>query len=176
MKKFEIKGYEDRYSITDSFEIIAHSKKRKDGYIFKEKIMRQRIGGSGYPMVSLIDSKGKKKSFLIHRLIAQSFIPNPDKKRCVNHINGIKTDNRIENLEWVTSKENNIHALSNGLRKKPSMPKGELSVGAKLVLDVHTGIFYGSMVDAAYAKGLNAGTVRATINNKKKFYHGLIYV
>lgn len=69
---------------------------------------------TGYFSVAF--SYGKKvKRFSVHRLVAITFIPNPERKRTVNHINGIKTDNRVENLEWATYKENIRHAFDNGL-------------------------------------------------------------
>tara|TARA_R110002126_G_scaffold221585_1_gene366802 strand:+ start:29 stop:508 length:480 start_codon:yes stop_codon:yes gene_type:complete len=59
----------------------------------------------GYMTVGLYKN-GKKKMFQVHRLLAIAFIPNPENKRCVDHINGIRDDNRLENLRWVTNKEN----------------------------------------------------------------------
>jgi hypothetical protein len=70
-----------------------------------------------YLYVGLYD-KPRKLLAPVHRLVAEAFIPNPDNKPEVNHINGIKTDNRAENLEWVTRKENEAHAFRIGLKKR----------------------------------------------------------
>lgn len=67
----------------------------------------------GYPTVLL--SKIVRKQHRVSRLVAEAFIPNPKNKRTVNHINGIKSDNRVENLEWMTHSENTQHALRTGL-------------------------------------------------------------
>lgn len=75
----------------------------------KEHILTIHITGRGYLFINLYKN-GKKKTGLIHRLLANAYIPNPENKPQINHKNGIKKDNRLENLEWVTSSENHIHA------------------------------------------------------------------
>lgn len=79
------------------------------------KIMKTYQINSGYHALKLIKN-GIRKSVLIHRLVAECFIPNPENKPEVNHIDGDKGNNRIDNLEWVTSSENKSHAYKTGLR------------------------------------------------------------
>ena len=82
----------------------------------KEGILKLCLCSMGYPMVSL-GINGKMKSKRVHRIVAETFISNPEGKPNINHINGIKTDNRMENLEWCTQKENVHHSEKNGLAK-----------------------------------------------------------
>lgn len=70
---------------------------------------------NGYHFVPLRRDGDIKSQQSIHRLVAKAFIPNPLKRRYVNHKNGIKNDNRVSNLEWVTKSENALHAIANGL-------------------------------------------------------------
>lgn len=120
--QFEIlKGSEGRYSISRSGVIKTHSwnviRPSKGSFFKKEKLIKQCLNRKGYSMVGLM-LYGKQTSIVVHRLVAIQWLQNPNNKPEVNHINGIKTDNRVENLEWVTTKENCQHASRIGLYSK----------------------------------------------------------
>ena len=83
----------------------------------KGQLMKGRMDVNGYIVIQLRNNKKQHKTF-IHRLVALAFIPNPENKPEVNHKNGIKHDNRLENLEWNTKKENGNHAALLGLTNK----------------------------------------------------------
>lgn len=95
----------------------------------KIAIMKPALDGSGYLRTMLVNDLGKTETIKVHRLIAKTFIPNPENKSDVNHINGIKTDNSIINLEWSTRKENVQHAHKNLTWNKA---KGESIAQSKL--------------------------------------------
>lgn len=97
--------YEDCYSISNLGRIKSKREKRSWAW----EILRSHITTNGYPRVKLCVN-GKRFYVAVHRLVAMTFITNTENKLTVNHINWIKTDNRVENLEWMTIKENTIHA------------------------------------------------------------------
>lgn len=100
------------------------------------KIMKAHIATKGNPYLSVcIKLKGrnsKSKTLKIHREVAKAFIPNPNNLRVVNHIDGNKLNNNVNNLEWCTDQENVIHAYKTGLAKGV---KGCNNVGSKLTED-----------------------------------------
>ena len=89
------------------------SKKRL--FTYKGKLVPFWITKKGYCRLT-ISINGIAKKYLVHRLVANAFIPNNDNKAQVNHINCVKADNRVENLEWVTNYENYLHSVENGLQ------------------------------------------------------------
>lgn len=111
-----IREFEDLYFVDDFGNVVAVPKMKSGGRKFDNnyRIMRQKMNKNGYMVVSLYNGRGYKTVF-VHRLIAEAFIPNPDNLPVVNHKNGIKSDNRIENLEWVTYSGNTRHAVDNNI-------------------------------------------------------------
>ncbi len=111
-----IKDYEDLYEISNFGRIKRIQKLSTNGHIVPNKILKNVFDSRGYPYISLLKNNIRSRC-AIHRAVAEAFIPNPENKPEVNHINGIKTDYRIENLEWCTHQENIQHAFRTGLIK-----------------------------------------------------------
>ena len=108
----DIKNYEGLYQISNFGRVKSLPRK---GTVKHERILKQCRDKYGYLQVIL--NNKTHKSCRIHKLVAQEFIPNPENKLTVNHKNGNKYDNKVENLEWNTIKENNDNAIRIGLNK-----------------------------------------------------------
>jgi hypothetical protein len=139
------------YYVTDKGEVYSSHKK---------SYLKQLKQNKGYLFVRLrINNITKVKT--VHRLVAKAYLPNPKSKLQVNHINGDKTDNRLENLEWVSPKENiNLYY---SLNKKPS---GH----TKFIIDTYTGIFYNSIAELAKLYNIKYPNLLMRIKRGKSRY------
>lgn len=100
----------------------AHGKQSE--YLRKGKILKQAINSHGYPCVTIKYLDGHQRVVGVHRLVALAFLPNPDNKPQINHIDGNKQNNHVSNLEWCTASENLKHAFRTGLNKGSHHRKG----------------------------------------------------
>jgi hypothetical protein len=115
----------------------------------------------------------KPKTFYVHRMLAETYLENPENKEFINHINGIKTDNRVENIEWVTRSENVKHCYDTGLKKyKPLHYKGKFGKEhnrSKAIIDVRTNKTYGSISEASRDLSMPVSTVHYNIGKHFQF-------
>jgi hypothetical protein len=134
----------------------------EDGRLYsykKNKFLKWVKESNGYFGIRLYQN-GKAIPLLQHRILAQSFIPNTENKREVNHINGLKQDNRLCNLQWVTPSENLKHAYDNGLRKAaPTYKK---------VFDVMVGTIYDSVMEAARINNISKQYLSDMLRGRRK--------
>jgi hypothetical protein len=152
----------------------------KDGKVFSHKtnkfLSNRNNKKTGYNYVVLY-TNNTHKNILVHRLVAIAYLQNPLNKRCVNHINGIKTDNRVENLEWNTHSENSKHAYNNGLSNMSYLcHKNKIKANNKLVINLLNGIFYESVKEASEISGINYNTLMGYLGKHKNNKSTFIYI
>jgi len=134
----DVKGYDGLYQVSNlgrvkSLDRYVNSKGDSQ-QLKKGKVLNMHLKKDGYIGIVLCNY-GKQKNFRVHRLVAESFIPNPENKAQVNHIDGIKTNNNFLNLEWATDSENIKHAFKNNLIPKASGSKNPMAKLTKEQVD-----------------------------------------
>jgi hypothetical protein len=143
-------GEEWRETIDPTYKVsnygrVMHWKKRR--------VLKPCLNRDGYKEVYI----GKKR-YRVHRLVALAFIPNPENKECVNHKDGLKIDNRVSNLEWVTELENRQHAEKTGLAE---------GVAGKRVRNWKTGTEYESIREAARQTGKKESRIADCLHGRR---------
>ncbi len=162
MEKWKpVKGYEGYYEVSSlgrvkslgkTYQVTTKHKTRTQ--YSQPRITSQVYDRDGYLKVGLIRDKTNTQ-FKVHRLVAMAFLDNPQNKSQVNHKNGIKDDNRVENLEWATPKENVIHAHKTGLCGMNGMSKQVAQLDMETGEIIHV---YESARQAMIAMGKNPRT------------------
>lgn len=129
------------------------------------KVKTQKKNKDGHMRVWL--SKGSKKTpYFVHRLVAEAFIPNPENKPVVNHIDGNPSNNHVDNLEWATRSENDLHAFRLGLRK-PS--NGGTNKHVVRIDRYGNEVVYDSMLKAANSNGYSVGQIHYYVKTGREY-------
>ena len=171
----DIKGYEGLYKISNAGNIYSYNVNRE---------LKLQTDKDGYAEAKLWKG-GKVKYFRVHRLVAEAFISNELNKPCVNHINSIRNDNRVQNLEWVTFQENNIHALNYGNREYStkehmsdmSNKRWERDMKRVLMFDKEGNFIqeFKNINEASKVTKIKQNLIRDTCGGFQKSTHGFIF-
>ena len=178
----EVKDFEGLYEVSNFGNVRSLDRISKDGRHLKGKTLKQHNNIDGYLVVNLRNNDSH--SYFVHRLVAIAFIPNPGNKPQVNHIDEDKENNKVENLNWMTSKENNDW----GTRKERAIassinnPKRDyLELGKKFSKSIYyidedgNKISFYGINQAARELGLTVAGISANLHNHTKTYKGLVF-
>jgi len=156
----DLPEYEDKYMVSDQGNV--YSKGRK-------KILTMKNNHDGYLRIQIYAGNNTCRFVSAHRLVALAFIDNPENKPFINHKDGNKANNTVSNLEWVTQKENIIHAWETGLAKSQLNKKGSMAVD-QFDLDGNYIATHPSQMEAQRVTGASHASISACCKHKKNYY------
>ena len=158
----DVAGYEGLYQVSSEGRVKSLERKGRKS----ERILKPGVRSKGYLFVVLC-AGGKSRMFSVHRLVCTAFHDNPENKLDVNHINENKTDNRIENLEWSTRKENLNHGTRNERAAKTrSKPVAQYTLDGELVK------IWPSTIEVQRKTGFGCGSICKSAKGKYKQAYG----
>ena len=172
----DIEGYEGLYQVSNTGKVRKYIIYRS-----KWKNLKLMKNNKGYYRVHLCKNKISKE-YKVHRLVGITFIPNPENKPEINHINGIKTDNRVENLEWNTHKENMTHAfyklkrqhiVSSNVKEKSKKNKQKQVI--QYAIKIEKIAKYNSIKEASEINNISRSAIGKCCNRKQKDAGGYIW-
>lgn len=173
----DIVGYEGLYQVSDMGRVRSLDRKCWNGsgwFIKKGRVLKPRFTKNGYCRVHLrVDNKAVDR--YIHRLVAEAFIPNLDNKPYIDHINTIKTDNRVENLRWATPEENMANPITKEKMCKNSENRRGKTINNKVVYQLLNGEIiniFESISDASKHIGVDSSLLGKIIKGKANNYTG----
>lgn len=156
----DCKGYEGLYQVSNVGRVKALPRERINHtggrWIQPEMIMATRLNSDGYECVCLTNHNHIRKAERIHRLVAIAFLENPNKYPEVNHKNCIRHDNRVENLEWVSRKENCAYTSKMGHKSN------------KKIMCIETGQIFSTSTEASKVNGGDSGNIRKSARSNGK--------
>ena len=135
----DVVGYEGYYIVSNLGRIISLSRPIFNGKAYfssSPSLLRQYISSTGYKIVTLMKN-GTGRKYRVHRLVAIAFIPNPENKPFIDHINTIRTDNRMENIRWATLHENNSNPITR--QKNSDSNKGRSVWNSRKIIQLKDG-------------------------------------
>lgn len=190
----ELKGFEnfEGYTISEDGSVFSFKETIRDsstGQIVGTGITKQPIAikgsvdSKGYRYIDIKDKEGKRKCPKVHRLVALAFLENKDSKPQINHIDGVKLNNNVDNLEWVTNSENQLHAYKLGLQTPHKREKNYQWSGKhenckkvrQLDLEGNEVKIHNSLAIAGRSVGKNYTTISKVCNGEGKTAHGYMW-
>ena len=172
-----VKGYEGLYEVSNTGKVRSLKNTRHN--VRKEPLLKKQLLGSwGYPVVALC-KEGKSIRVLVHRIVAEAFIPNPNGYNIVNHKDEVKTNNFAENLEWCTQKYNNNYGTARQRSIETKKKNGSYTTKKLFQYDKSGNLIstFNSIVEASRCLKINATTLSNCANGKRhcRSVHGYVF-